>query len=201
MKHRLNISTILMFILAVSVLGGCDSLRPVETSSQTTNELIQSLHHERIEQLYYESYPHNVKELMVRQKIVPELIGAYYQGGDDLYRFNLIVILNHRSALSDLDRMAIVTCLERALKDSSAWVRTEAVWGLGISGSVQLVPSIVPLLDDPDPNVVNETILSLAKLTGTGNLPISNNQMSKQDRDRAVEFWKGWWTEMKSKQI
>ena len=169
--------------------------------SNTTRELIESLRHNRIEQLYYDNFPPNVKELMVRPEIVPDLVSAYDHGGDDLFRFNVIVILNNRSALSETDKNDILQCLERAVNDSSPWTRTEAVWGLGHLGAAQIIPSIISLLDDPNPKVVNEAILSLAKLTGTRDLPISNQHMSEETRTEAVLFWKDWWDKVRPKSL
>ena len=183
------------------VLAGCVGSQPIALESNTTKELIESLRHDRIEQLYYAEYPSNVKELMVRQNIVPDLISAYDSGGDDLFQFNLIVILNHRSAERESDKDEIVRCLGRALKDSSPWTRTEAVWGLGLSGASQMIPSIIPLLDDSDSKVVNEAILSLAKLAGIRDLPVSNQEMSEEERKGAVEFWKDWWNKVRPNTI
>lgn len=174
-------------------------MRPETTEFLATNELIETVRHERIEQLYYDEYPPNIKELMVRPNIVSELTGAYARGGDDYYRFNLIVILNHRAALDDTDKAALVQCLETALDDEFSWVRTEAVWGIGLFGARRSIPRVISLLDDPDSKVVNEAVLTLAKLTGSRDLPISNRDMSEAERQQAVEFWKGWWDKVKPK--
>lgn len=174
-------------------IWGCATMKPTPSASLSTNELIETLRHERIEQLYYEHYPPNVKEMIARNNIVLDIVSAYDHGGDDLYRFNLILILNHRSALSESERVAIIQCLERAVKDPSSWVRTEAVWGLGLLLAVKSIPSIITLLDDPDANVVNETVLTLAKLSGIKSLPISNMDMSDEERQKLVTFWKDWW--------
>ena len=176
------------------IFGCATSLKPSPSASLTNDQLIESLRKERIETLYYDSYPTNVKNLMVRPPgVILDLIRAYDGGGDDLFRFNIIVILNHRSTLTDPEKAVIVQCLGRALKDAFPWVRTEAVWGLGFLGSSDVIPQIIHLLDDPDENVVNETILTLGKLSGIKNLPGSNQNMSKKDRQEAVEFWKAWW--------
>ena len=190
---------ILMAGLASFFLWGCASLNPTMPESLATYVLIETLRHERIETLYYEKYPQNVKELMVRQGIVAPLVRAFHHGGDDLYRFNVIVVLNHRAALSDSEKLTIVQCLEQALADSFAWVRTEAVWGIGLLGSRRSVPRVVPLLDDPDSKVVNETVLTLARLAGMPNTPISNENMSAEERRKLVEFWKDWWDRVGSK--
>lgn len=167
---------------------------PTLLTSAATADLIESLRRERIEQLYYEDYPPNVEELMARDGIVPDLVRAYDRGGDDLYRFNLIVILNHLAVLGDPNVEAISPCLERAVKDSFPWVRTEAVWGLGLFGTPSSIPLLIPLLDDPDADVVNETILTLAKLTGGEDLPVSNQGLSEEERREGVKYWKDWWT-------
>jgi hypothetical protein len=185
-----QIFNILIFAFACLLIWGCATLKPTPIASLATNELIETLRHERIEQLYYKNYPPNVKEMMVRNNIVLDLVSAYDRGGDDLYRFNLIVILNHRSALSDSERATIIQCLERAVKDSFSWSRTEAVWGLGLLSTPKSISSIIPLLDDPDANVVNETILTLAKLAGIKDLPIANKNVSDEERQEAVKFWK-----------
>lgn len=188
-------------LLILFAFVGVVARQPAALESGTTKELIESLRHDRIEQLYYDNFPPNVKELLARPEIVPDLVSAYDHGGDDLFRFNLIVILNNRSALSETDKNDILQCLGRAVNDSSAWTRTEAVWGLGYSGAAQMIPTIIPLLDDPNPNVVNEAILSLARLTGTRDLPISNQQMSEEKRMEAVQFWKDWWNKVRPKSL
>jgi HEAT repeat protein len=179
-------------------VSGCATFNHTQYGSLKTPALIATLQQERIEQLYYPKYPENVKELIVRDGIVLALTRAYDRGGDDLYRFNLIVILNHRSTLSDLERAAIVQCLYHAIKDTSPWVRTEAVFGLGFLGTPRSIPIIIPLLDDQDQNVVNETILTLAKLAGGKDLPVCNQEMPVEERQKAVEFWKEWWHENSS---
>ena len=157
------------------------------------SELIDTLRHERIETLYYSNYPENFKELMLRDDAIFTLVDAYNTGGDDLFRFNVIIILNHIKPLTDAQRDAISQCLCRAVKDTSPWVRTEAVWGLGLSPEPVSVPVIIPLLDDPDPHVVNEAILSLAKITGIRHMPVSNENMPVEERRKAVDDWKRWW--------
>ena len=201
MIKRSYISVVIGIFFISFVLVGCASLRSATPESKTTKELIESLRHERIEQLYYENYTRNVKELMVRPNIVSDLISAYDRGGDDLFRFNVIIILNHRSAISESKKEDIVECLGRAVNDSSPWTRTEAVWGLGVFGVAQMIPKVIPLLDDPDPIVVNEAILSLAKLAGMRDLPISNQNMSEEERMGVVRFWKKWWDEVRPKSL
>ena len=192
-----QIACVLISAFVALVLWSCATRQVVQPATQATSDLIQTLRHERIEQLYYDDLPPNMKELIVRNNIVPELAKAYAQGGDDFYRFSLIVILDHRGALSNSERMIIVKCFESAVKDGSAWVRTEAVWGLGLLGDLKSVPAIIPLLDDQDVNVVNETVLTLAKLTGAKDLPISNMGMPDDERRNAVDFWKDWWNKAK----
>ena len=64
-----------------------------------------------------------------------------------------------------------------------------------------MIPSIIPLLDDPNPKVVNEAVLSLARLTATSDLPISNQHMSEENRTEAVLFWKDWWDKVRPKSL
>lgn len=193
MRHRMGLPYITILGLVLVCVCGCATLGPASYGSLQTPQLIATLQRERIEQLYYPRYPDNVKELVVRDGIVIDLIRAYEQGGDDLYRFNLIVILNHRTTLSDAERTAIVQCLHRAIKDRSPWVRTEAVFGLGFVGTSRSIPAVIPLLDDQDANVINEAIITLAKIAGGTDLPVSNQEMSAEDRQKAVKFWKQWW--------
>ena len=98
--------------------------------------------------------------------------------------------MNHLSALSGSEKAAIVECLWGATQDSSNWVRTEAIWGIGLFDTMESIPKVIPLLDDPDPGVVNETILTLVKLVGNKDAPISNPDMSEEERKEAVAFWK-----------
>ena len=193
LKHTRTVEILICCFYALLLIG-CSATTPTEPSTPTSIKLIDTLRHERIDQLYYETMPDNVKEIIVQKDIIPDLIDAYDRGGDNLFRFNVVVILNHRSDLSGTEKTAITQCLERALKDSFAWVRTEAVWGLGLLGAASTIPTVIPLLDDPDPGVVNETVLTLYKLAGIpGPLPISNQDMPAEQRKEMVEFWKAWW--------
>lgn len=201
MLQRALISKILLFWFVGFFLSSCATVKPPTPESLTTRELIETLHRQRIEQLYYDKFPANVKELMLRQNIVFDLSAAYTRGGDDLYRFNVLVILNHRATLSDAEKAAVVQCLDHAVNDHAPWVRTEAVWGLGILGAAQSIPSVILLLDDPDQEVVNESILTLAKIAGIRNLPISNQNMSEVQRQEAIRFWKDWWEKVKPKSL
>lgn len=161
--------------------------------SMETEKLIDTLRRDSIETLIYSTYPENVRELTLRNDSVFKLISAYDRGGDDLFRFNIIMILNNHSDSTDEDKAAIIQCLYRAVKDSSSWVRTEAVWGLGMLPISRSIPVIIPLLDDPDSNVVNEVILSLTKITNGRYFPMNDLQLSAKARQNAVEYWKDWW--------
>lgn len=160
----------------------------------STEKLIISLNHKRIQNKYYdyEALPQYVKELIVRPDIVTDLAVAYDKGGSDLYRFNLIVILNHKVVTTDDKREEIIDTLEIALNDPSPQVRMEAVWGLGIHKSTRSLFKVASMLDDESPIVVNEVVLTLGKLRNVPNLPVSNSEMSPDDRRKLVEFWKGW---------
>jgi len=62
-------------------------------------------------------------------------------------------------------------------------------------GTFESIPSIISLLDDPDGKVVDETVLTLAKLSQMTDLPISNENMSDEERRVAVKFWKDCWSQ------
>jgi len=161
--------------------------------SFSPEELIESLKNDRVKELYYYSFPPNVKELMIRQGIVFDLVEAYSdKDADALFRFNILLILNHRGALLPSEKHIIIACLEGALEDSSAWVRTEAVWGLQFVGDASSYPKIIKMLDDTDSNVKNETITTLSRLTGITEMSDYSDDIFIEEPTEE-EFWKYWW--------
>lgn len=98
--------------------------------------LIDSLRESRNEHLWYsvENFPANLSELNRRQGTAAELVAAYYADkSDGIFRFNLIMLLSQKLKMRQIDPVDmefVGTCLIDALKDASAEVRREAVYGL-----------------------------------------------------------------------
>jgi hypothetical protein len=190
-----------LFVWPVAYVASEPSLelaRQSATSAPAVDARIALLHTIRNEQLYYTdaSFPPHAKNL-VASGDTGELIRAYWSdSADPLFRFNIMMILNEKAASSTdvVERRRIARCFRDALRDGAAWVRTEAVWGLGALRMPQFVADIIPLLDDADKHVVNETILALSKLTGgQGPAYTSNESLNAQQRATQVESWKRWW--------
>ena len=102
----------------------------------------------------------NMQELTERADATAPLITAYYAAPyDATFRFNIMVLLNQKlksKKLSATDTDAVAQCLLDSLKDSSALVRGEALWGLGVSRNKKFAPAVNALLQDPDPSVRSE---------------------------------------------
>ena len=160
------------------------------TENTKIDSLIKSLKKQRVESLYYREYTPNVDELIKTEGITDDLIQAYKWGGDDLFRFNIMVILSHRKIESENEKLKMIDCFMLGINDKSELVRTESIWALGLIGNKQLMPRVSQLLDDNDPIVVNETILALLKMTGKKDLPRSNPKLPDEKRKVMVQQWK-----------
>ncbi len=199
-SDRLKVIKFLVVLILLAISFGCAASNGMQygNADQTTFHLIASLSEERIENLYYDDFPENIKELIVKSGIFAELQKAYQEyENDELARFNIIIVLNHKKARSKIEKQLLEETLLFAVMDSSEWVRTEAIWGVGLSGDIKAAPFIIPTLDDASPLVVNEAILSLYKLTSEEEMPISNEDMTDEERALQVEHWKKWWFENK----
>lgn len=131
-------------------------------ANHSTAELIDSLRVQRNMSLYYNysDMPGNVIALMQHQDNLGELIAALKRHDDDaLVRFNLTLILNKKltnGSVNKADHSAINATLVKQLDDESAWVRTEAVWGLRFAPDVKYEAAVEALVDDTDQNVSME---------------------------------------------
>jgi hypothetical protein len=201
MKNTRTIACSLFILILLTFFFGCATTPDKKSSRGIEIEtLIGTLHQSRNETLYYDesTYPKNVNQIIDDKNIINPLVSAYHADtNDDLFRFNIIMILNKklRSHVSDKEKDLIGNCLLESLKDSSPWVKTEAVWGLGFIAEKKFVPMIMPLLDDKDDNVVNEAILTLTKINGLGGEMVSNQTATKDEREAGINYWKGWWKE------
>jgi len=130
---------------------------PAPTEAQASAQvqgLIQSLHAST------GAFAANMQALTDRADATAPLIAAYYAAPyDATFRFNIMVLLNQKlksKKLSPTDTDAVTQCLLDSLKDSSALVRGEALWGLGVSRNKKFAPAANELLQDPDPSVRSE---------------------------------------------
>ena len=143
------------------------SFTPVPSLGNSA-ELIESLHQERIETFTYDraEWPDNLRGIVDRTDNVSDLIAAYNGGDPDhVFRFNLIMILIAKAerSIDDDDKTKIIECLHQALRDPHAWVKGEAVWGLGVVGSIGDIPDIIPLLSDEDEIDEGQTVARVAR--------------------------------------
>ena len=96
------------------------------------------------------------------------LISAYYAATyDATFRFNVILLLNQKiksKKLISADIDAISQCLLDSLKDSSPLVRSEALWGLGLTRNKKFAPAVNVLLKDSDAAVRNEAAITAGLL-------------------------------------
>lgn len=103
------------------------------TLSAGAAPMIAQLHTTRLESLYYtnESVPAIVWKLAGAPDLEDALLRAYASGDpDDLFRFNIIVILNRRavSVKDSQTRQRMHDCMTEALRtDSFGWVKVEAL--------------------------------------------------------------------------
>ena len=143
------------------------SINPASTLNNSA-ELIESLHRERIETFIYDPIerPENVRGLIDRTDNVRVLIAEYKNGNPDhVFRFNLISLLIAKAerSIDAGDKTKIIECLHQALGDPHAWVRGEAVWGLGMVGGISDIPDIIPLLSDEDEIDEERTVARVAR--------------------------------------
>jgi len=94
-------------------------------------ELIASLSTLRNPKLHYNltDFPLNLQEIGRRPAQVTKLVRAFYaETGDDIFRFNIIMILNHKrwQKFSMAEAALIEQCYVDALSDRSSMVRVEA---------------------------------------------------------------------------
>lgn len=172
---------------------------PSKLESAELDQLIATIHQEPVQELYYATFPPSVSRLMASRDVTGRLIEAYGDvRGDSLYRFSILVILNHVT-MSASEKDSVADLFVAALKDRSSWVRTEAVWGLGRNGEFRHIPAVMAVLEDPDVNVVNEAILSLFRLTGNHDNLTSNQNMGESERIEAVAYWRKWWAKNRSR--
>jgi Protein of unknown function (DUF1161) len=164
-------------------------------AGQSTAELIDSLHVRRNMNLYYNyaDMPGNVSALMQRPDNVMELIAALTRGDDDaLVRFNLAMILNKKlsvGSLSEADRSAINAALAEQLDDESAWVRTEAVWGLRFAPDAKYKAAVEALVDDVDQYVSLEARATLQSIRYHEKTLAKKKEITIDPWTRTYEVW------------
>jgi len=131
------------------------------------SNLIKSLRSERVTDLYYRTLPDNVKKLIRIPGITHQVMSSYSATvPDDLYRFNLVLIINNRLQKSP-DEIRVNDWgefLSLCLKDNSPWVRTEAANALRFIPYGAATPLLIDLLrHGDDANVGYEAAMTLMK--------------------------------------
>lgn len=114
-------------------------------------ELISSLRTSRNLKLHYvwTNFPLNLQEIGQRPARVSELVKVYYaEMNDDVFRFNIIMILNRKRSqnFSKEEAALIEQCYVDALSDRSSMVRVEAAWQPGMLGDRINNPAIRQLI-------------------------------------------------------
>jgi len=114
-------------------------------------DLIASLHTTRNPELHYvwEHFPPNLQEFDRRPADVATLVNAYYaEKNDDVFRFNIIMILNHKREqnFSTEETRRITQCFVDALGDNSGLVRAEASWQSSMIGDQINDPAVEQLI-------------------------------------------------------
>ena len=126
--------------------------------SVALQELIQSLRSSN------GNFAASMQELTDRNDATTPLITAYYAATYDAsFRFNVILTLNQKlksKKLNNADTDAVTQCLLDGLKDSSSLVRSESVWGLGLTRNKKFAPAVNALLNDSDASVRNEAAIT-----------------------------------------
>lgn len=70
---------------------------------------------------------------------------------------------NAAVALGRFDEAGAAAMLASMVVSDSRWFRASAAWAAGASGKLAVVDAVLPLLDDPDPEIRIQTIRSLAR--------------------------------------
>jgi hypothetical protein len=114
-------------------------------------DLIDSLHTTRNAKLYYSwgGFPPNLQELDRRPADATALVASYYtEKNDEVFRFNIIMILNRKRAqrFSMEEAKLISQCFVDALSDPSSMVRIEASWLTGMFGDAINDPAVKELI-------------------------------------------------------
>jgi len=103
-----------------------------------------------------------------------------------------------RDALTQrLARMTPAT-LRAKLQDEMPEIRRAAALACAVRADKQLVPDLIPLLEDSLPTVARAAHVSLKELTGQDLGPAAD--ATPAARDRAVAAWKDWWSKQSRKQ-
>jgi hypothetical protein len=132
--------------------------------------LLESLATLRITSLHYDQklFPENVVRLIETPNLTRAVMNAYAtSAADDLARFNLVKIANlrfdtSRNELSINDWGAFFV---RCLDDDFAWVRAEAANALGKAEFPGVVPRLVQLLENDEPDAAIEAAGALSPHT------------------------------------
>ena len=110
----------------------------------------------------------SMQELTDRAEATTPLITAYYAATyDAAFRFNVILTLNQKlksKKPNNADTEAITQCLVDSLKDTSPLVRSEALWGIGLTRNKKFASAVNALLNDSDAAVRNEAAITAGLL-------------------------------------
>jgi Protein of unknown function (DUF1161) len=167
----------------------------VDYENKSTAALIASLHALHNTNLYYsyDDMPGNIKALMSRPGIVTELVDELAREENEyLVRFNLALILNHKlrgDELNDAERDAINAVLAKRLNDQSAWVRTEAVWGLRFAPDSQYEGAVSALVSDRNEYVSNEARDTLDHIRYHKAQLVAKNDLNADPWERTEKIW------------
>lgn len=150
------------------ILLACLAWAPLLAQVSEAQRLIASLSLVRNERLYYQptDLPANLTRLIALPGATESIIITVPVAPDPLVRFNLVTALVRRltTTAPASERSDTLTCLARATSDPHPWVRTEAIWGIGLWGFPHDIVLLAHLLRDEDSSVRLEAERSIARI-------------------------------------
>jgi Ankyrin repeats (3 copies) len=154
---------------------------------------LAALHTTRVESLYYsnDSVPKDVWKLVAAPDLEEPLLEAYAAGDpDDLYRYNLIMILNRRSGKVEdaAMRQRIHDCMLKAVqKDSFGWAKVEALDGLSrLGGEKEALAQADLLMKSDEDAAIHEDVAKWIK--GATKAPENDLLLTVCTRAEAAKF-------------
>lgn len=141
----------LLLVLLVAALPASEAGRTADFPQRVGN-LLDALATNPLPQLYYQPamFTPPLWAMIKLRGAAAEIITRSEDHALPLFRFNVVTALIHRLKLGGYtdERPLIAGFLARCLVDQDPWLRTEAVWGLGMYGDSSHLPAIRPLLQD-----------------------------------------------------
>lgn len=143
---------VLLLIVLLAVIPAQEATGRTADFATRVGNLLDALAANPQPQLYYQPslFTPPLWAMVKLRGAAPEIIARAEDHALPLFRFNVVTALIHRLRLGHYDdeRQLITDFLARRLTDQDPWVRTEAVWGLGLYGDSSHLPAIRLLVDN-----------------------------------------------------